>query len=195
MKPSKLAAAFLAVLAFSVFNLHAQYKYKFLFKGMCYQSDTNGNVVNIPFTDQTIINERAAAGGVNPNTLALVYHVGGDSRGDTVEIVSASNGSFILTEFGFWFGSDPSFNRTALTNTVGTDTRRVDQLFTLSDSPHTCNAGHGMGTSYAAKKTIGVTNGIPYMNIEGTLQWIVNPVGGASSKACYGTFTATQVLF
>jgi hypothetical protein len=195
MNLSKSTAAVLAILSFSVFNLQAQYKYKFVFKGMCYQSDANGNVVNIPFTDQTIINERAAAGGVSPSTLALVYHVGADTRGDTVEVVSSANGSTLYNEFAFWFGADASLGRSALTNTAGTDIRRVDQLFTFSDSPHTCSASHGMGTAYTAKKTIGVTNGTPYYTIEGTLQWIVNPVAGASSKACYGTFTATQVLF
>jgi hypothetical protein len=195
MKLSKFSTLVLAAFALSMLEARAQYMYKFTFKGMCYQADNNGNVVNIPFTDQTIINERAAAGGVDPATLALVYHVGGDTKGDTVEVVSSSDGSVILAEFGFFFGDDPSFNRMALTNAASTDIRRVDQLFTFSDSPHTCQASHGMGTSYTAKTTIGVTNGIPYFKIEGTLQWIVNPVNGASSKACYGTFTATQLLF
>lgn len=195
MKSYKLIASCLAVLGLATHTLQGQGLYKFVFKGMCYQADTNGKVVNIPFTDQTIINERAAAGGVDPSTLALVYHVGADARGDTVEIVNSSNGSSILMEFAFFYGADPTFNRMALTNSAATDIRRVDQLFTFSDSPHTCSATHGMGTAYTAKKTIGVTNGISYFKIEGTLQWIVNPVNGASSKACYGTFTATQVLF
>jgi hypothetical protein len=195
MKLLQLTALSVAILSFSAINLQAQYLYKFVFKGMCWQSDTNGNIVNIPFTDQTIINEQAAGLGLDPSSLTLVYHIGADPHGDNVDIVRSSDGAFILHEFLFWFGDESSFNRMALTNATGTDIRRNDQLFTQNNSPHTCDNSHGMGTVYTSKKIIGVTNGIPYYKIEGTLQWVVNPVNGASSKTCYGTFTATQVMF
>src|SRR4051812_45201463 len=118
-----------AFLGSSVLAQQQPYMYKFVFKGISYQKDATGNIVGVPITDQTLINDRAAAGGVNPNTLAIVYHLNRDEKGDTVEVISATSGAIQVFEFGFWFGSDPTLGRTALTNDTATEIRRVDQLF------------------------------------------------------------------
>jgi hypothetical protein len=195
MKIYKTFAVLLFALALSANPASAQYMFKFVFKGICYQKDSTGNIVGVPITDQTIIQDRATAGGVNPNTLALVYHLGGDEKGDTVEVVSSSNGSVQVFEFGFWFGSDPTLGRTALTNNAATEIRRVDQLFTLNDSAFTSNNSHGMGTAFLTKRYLTDTNGVVHFTAEGPLQWLVNPVGTNGTRICYGTFTASQVLF
>ncbi len=169
--------------------------YKFVFKGMTYQKDASGNIVGVPITDADLVRDRAQAGGVDPSTLAIVYHLNGDPKGDTVEVVNAKDGSVQVLEFGFWFGSDPSLGRSALQNDSGTEIRRVDQLFTLSDSSYTSGNSHGMGTVFITKRFIKDSAGNTHVTIEGPLQWIVNPVGSSSTKICYGVFTASQPLF
>jgi hypothetical protein len=169
--------------------------YKFVFKGTCYQKDASGNIVGTPITEQTLLNDRAQAGGADTNTLAIVYHLNGDPKGDTVEIVSAKDGSLQVFEFGFWFGSDPSLGRSALQNDSATEIRRVDQLFTLSDSTYTSSNSHGMGTVFITKRFIKDGSGKTHVTIEGPMQWIVNASGSSSTKICYGVFTASQPLF
>ena len=197
MKCVKVLAA-MAVLAAGVTAHGADpYLYKFIFKGTAYQKEPNGNVVGVPITDQTLLADRAAAGGVNPNTLAIVYHVGGDVKGDTVEIVSASNGAKQAFQFGFWFGDDRtmSLGRSALTNSALTEFRSVEQVFTLENSTYTSQNGHGVGTVFLTRRFIRDTNGVLHATIEGPLQWMVAPQGTNSTKICHGTFIATQPLF
>ena len=157
---------------------------KFVFKGTCYQKDGSGNIIGVPITEQDLLRDRAQAGGVDPKTLAIVYHLGGDPKGDTVDVVNAADGTVQVLEFGFWFGSDASLGRSALSNNDGTEIRRVDQLFTLSDSTYTSGNSHGMGTA-SIRKRLGTSP-----NIAGTMQWIVNLASG--TKICEGTFTASS---
>src|SRR4051812_30250175 len=111
MKTHKIFVFLLAAVVLSATNASAQYMFKFVFKGMSYQKDATGNIVGVPITDQTLVQDRAAAGGVDPSTLAIVYHVGGDEKGDTVEVINSSSGAVAVFEFGFWFGSDASLGR------------------------------------------------------------------------------------
>src|SRR4051812_19659083 len=99
MKTHKLFTLLLSVVLLSATNASAQYMFKFVFKGMSYQKDASGNIVGVPITDQTLVADRAATLGVNPNTLAIVYHIGGDEKGDTVEVVSATTGAVAYFEF------------------------------------------------------------------------------------------------
>jgi hypothetical protein len=168
---------------------------KFVFSGISYELDGSGNTIAVPITDQTLINDRAAAGGVDPSTLAIVYHLGGDSKGDTVEVVSATDGSLQVFEFGFWFGSDPSLGRSALTNATITEIRRVDQVFTLNYSTYTYQNNVGVGSAFVTKRSVTDINGVTHWTIEGPIQWMVVAQPPNSAKICIGTFTASKVLF
>jgi len=189
--------AVLAVAAAISANAADPYLYKFVFKGMAYHKDPSGNVVGVSITDQTLLADRAAAGGVNPNTLRIVYHVGGDEKGDTVEIVSATTGARQAFQFGFWFGDDRTMplGRSALTNSALTEFRSVEQLFTLENSTYTAQNGHGVGSVFLTKRFVRDNNGVLHATIEGPLQWQVAPQGTNSTKICHGTFIATEPLF
>lgn len=178
-------------------NAQQPYLFKFVFKGVAYQRDSSGNIVGVPITDQSIIADRAARGGVDPNTLAIVYHLDGDEKGDTVEVVDKNTGQLRVFQFGFWFGDDRTLalGRSALTNSSLTEIRRVDQLFTLNDSAYTSQNGHGMGTAFVTKRFIRDNNGVVHTTIEGPLQWIVAAHGTNGTKICHGTFVASQPLF
>jgi hypothetical protein len=200
VKTAKRLAGFVAALAVYVTTAAAAdpYLYKFTFKGTAYQKDGTGRIVGVPITDQTLLADRAAAGGVDPSTLAIAYHVAGDEKGDTVEIVSASTGARQAFQFGFWFGDDRTtpLGRSALTNSALTEFRSVEQVFTLEDSTYTAQNGHGLGTVCLTKRFVRDTDGVLHATIEGLLQWQVpSQDPNRSTKICNGTFIVTQPLF
>ncbi len=177
-------------------SAQAQYMYQFLFKGTAYQTNGTGNIVATPITDQTLLQDRASMGGITDlSTVAIVYHIGGDPKGDTVEVVSSSNGQKLAFEFGFWFGDDPTLGRSALTNATQTEVRRVDYLYTLEDSTYTYPNSHSMGSAFVTKRYMTDTSGNVRPTIEGTMQWIVNPQNNRSTIVCVGTFTLGLLLF
>ena len=169
--------------------------FKLTFKGTAYQRDGSGNLVGVPITDQNLI---AARTGGNTQNLALAYILDGDEKGDTIEIINTSNNEKYGLWFGLWFGDDRTMQlgRTALTNATQTEIRRVDQVFTLEFSEYSSQNGHGVGTSFVAKRFVRDTSGNVHTTIDGQIQWLVNPWGTNQwAKICHGSFVATQPLF
>jgi len=188
-----VVAAAIVLCAFSAFG---QYEYKFLFKGLAYETNSSGNIVATPITEQTLLQDRATAGGVTDlSTIALVYKINGDDKGDTVEIVSSSNGSRLAFEFGFWFGSDPSLQRSALTNATQTEQRRVDYIYTLETATYICVNTHSSGAAFVTKRIMTDNSGNTTYSVEGTMQWMVNPQNGHSTIIINGSFSIGQRLF
>ena len=191
MKFCKLTAA--VFVCFCCFSAASQpYLFKFVFKGVCYQKDASGNLVVTNVTDQTLLQDRAAAGGLDPNTLAIVYHLGGDPKGDTIEIIRTSDNVRLALEFGFWFGDDTSLGRLAVTNNAGTEIRRVDQVFTLENSTYTWSNNHGVGSAVTGKRFITDSFGNQHWVFDGRMEWMVNAPSGV--KICSGTFSASQPM-
>jgi hypothetical protein len=185
-----------AALFLSAFSAFGQYEYKFLFKGLAYETNSSGNIVATPITEQALLQDRATAGGVTDlSTIALVYHVGGDEKGDTVEIVSSTNGQRLAFEFGFWFGSDPSLQRSALTNATQTEQRRVDYIYTLETATYICLNTHSSGAAFVTKRTLTDNSGNVNVTVEGTMQWMVNPQNGHGTIVINGSFSTGQRLF
>ena len=186
MKPTVLALLLFAAAA----QAADPFLYNFVFKGLAYSRDSDGNIVSETITERTLLEDRAAMGGVNPNTLAIVFHLNGDEKGDTVEIVN-SNGVKQAFVFAFFFGSDASLGRTALTNAARTEIRRVDQVFTLENSNYSSQNGHGVGSVFLTKRFVRDTNGVLHATFEGPIEWMVqhSPNG---PKMCWGQFVASQ---
>ena len=162
------------------------YLLKITLRGTCYQTNTTGVVVATPISDQTLLQDAAAAGGVDWHTLALVYHVKGSSFGDTIDIVNATNGTVDTTLYGLFFGDNTVQNlgRTALTNSPGTEVRRLDYIYTSQNS-------HSMGACFTTKRFQSDRNGNVHATFEGQMQWEVNPVGNAGTKVCTASFRTT----
>jgi len=163
------------------------YMFHITFRGTCYQTNTMGTVTAMPITDETLLQDAATAGGVDWKTLALVYHVQGSSFGDTIDVVKASTGEVGTTVFGLFFGDNTTqdLGRTALTNSVGTETRRLDYIYTSQNS-------HSMGACFTTKRFQGDNNGHVRATIDGQVTWIVNPVGSTGTKVCTGSFVTTK---
>jgi hypothetical protein len=169
--------------------------FKLNFKGTAYQRDGTGNLVGVPITEQHLI---AARMGVNTQNMALAYILDGDEKGDTIELINTATGEKNGLWFGLWFGDDRTMQlgRTALTNATQTEIRRVDQVFTLEFSEYSSQNGHGVGTSFVAKRFVRDTSGNVRTTIDGQIQWLVNPWGtNRWAKICHGSFVATQPLF
>ncbi|HEX3989148.1 MAG TPA: hypothetical protein VHZ30_06930, partial [Verrucomicrobiae bacterium] len=95
-----IAAALLLAGGFCARAQSSYTEYRFVFSGTAYQTNAAGKMVATHITDQTLLKSRADQGNItNLNTVALVYHIGGDPLGDTVEVVTL-NGTRLTTEFG-----------------------------------------------------------------------------------------------
>jgi len=161
--------------------------FRITLRGTCYQTNTTGTVAATPITDQSLLQDAAAAGGVDWRTLALVYHIQGSGFGDTIDVVNASTGAVATTLYGLFFGdnSNQDLGRTALTNNIGTEVRRLDYIYTSQNS-------HSMGACFTTKRFQGDARGNVRATFDGQMSWIVNPVGAAGTKVCTASFVTTK---
>jgi hypothetical protein len=170
-------------------------EYKFVVTGTAYQTNASGNIVGTPITDQTLLRSRAEQGNITDlSTVAIVYHInGGAPLGDTVDVIS-TNGTTLTTEFGLYYGSDAGLGRTAVTNAMQTQQRRLDYIYTSENSIYTFDNDDSVGLSMTAK-SFAITNGTTNAVISGTMSWGVAPQGTNGPILCIGKFSLGQPLF
>ena len=162
---------------------------------MAYQTNAAGKLAGTPITDQTLLQDRARLGGItNLSTVAIVYHLNGNPLGDTVDVVSSSNGQVLTTEFGLYFGSDSSLGRTAVTNAAQTQQIRADYIYTSSGSTYTFGNNDSVGLSITTKN-FAITNGVTNAMISGSMSWGVEAQGTNGPIICVGNFSLGQPLF
>ena len=177
----------------SQFGVAAQspFLYRLTMQGICYQTNGTGDFVASPLTDKVILQDAAKAGGVSPDSIALVYHLQSSGLGDTLDIVNASNGSTIVNLFGLYFGDDPTLGRSAATNSTQTVIRRLDYIYTQQNSTYTSFNTHSMGSAFTVKRILTDTNGVTHYTIEAQMSWIVNPSGTNGTKLCTVNLSTT----
>jgi hypothetical protein len=200
MRITNIFSAVAAVWLLGLVNLRGQsyYEYKFVFSGTVYQTNGSGNIVGTPITDQTLLQTQGQRLNItNLSTISIVYHIGGGPPyGDTVDIISNATGQTLTTEFGFYFGSDTNLGRYAVTNAAQTEQRRVDQIYTFSNTPYTYENPDSLGTAFTCKRFLSDTNGNTNTIVEGALCWDVTPTGtNAGPIICVGNFTLGQPMF
>jgi hypothetical protein len=190
--------ATLAIASLTAFTASGQYyEYQFQFHGTAYQTNATGNIVGTPITDQTLLADRAYSGGITDlSTVAIVYHIGGGSLGDTIDIVNATNGATLTTEFGLYFGSSATYGRTAVTNATQTEERRVDYIYTFSNSGYTISNPDSVGAAFVTKRYLSDGAGHTNTVIDGTISWDALPHGTNNyNLVCVGSFTLGKPLF
>jgi hypothetical protein len=194
----KIIATIAAWILLGGFNTRAQtyHEYKFIFSGTAYQTNSAGAIVASHITEQTLLKDRAQQGNISDlNTISLVYHINGNSMGDTIEVVSNATGQTLTTEFSFYFGSDSAYGRTAVTNLLQTQQRRVDYIYTFDNSTYTYSNGDSVGAAFTYKNFVKVgkiTNAV----INGTMSWDVTPTGtDTKPMVCIGTFSLGRPMF
>jgi hypothetical protein len=197
MNSAKLVAALAMLCLGSGLSLQAQNKFLLTFRGKTYQTNSAGNVVVRPVTEQTWLQEAAQAGGATDTSgMAVIYHIAGNSGyGDTIEIADRRTGATLTTLMGFWFGDENDhglqLGRTALTNSVGTETRRVDQLFIYYNG-NLQTTTEGMGTAFVAKRFLSDRFGNLNGAVDAELNYLMLPAGTNTYRAFVGTFTTTK---
>lgn len=154
---------------------------------MEYQTNAAGEVTKRPMTEQTILEDLARPVGITDlSTLALVYHVNAGAFGDAIEVVNPANGAKLDLVWGFYFGSDLSLGRMALTNAFGTQERRVDQVYTKQSQ-------FALGSAFVTKRHVADALGNLRSTIDGDIQYLVLPQGtNPAARLVTGTFTTTR---
>jgi hypothetical protein len=186
------------VLLFVGCNLSAQtyHEYKFIFSGTAYKTNAAGNIVATHITDQTLLADRARQGNITDlATISLVYHINGNELGDTIDIISNATGQTLTTELALYFGSDGGLGRTAVTNLLQTQERRVDYIYTFDNSTYTYANSDSVGAAFTYKNFVKQgkeTNAV----ITGTMSWDAIPTeANAGSVVCIGTFSLGRPMF
>jgi hypothetical protein len=187
------------VLLLGLTDAHGQSysEYKFIFSGTAYQKNALGKMVGTPITDQTLLQSQAKKGGITDlSTVAIVYHLDGNTNfgGDTVDVISSTNGQVLTTEFSLLFGDDGSLGRTIVSNAAQTQQRRVDYIYTDNNSTYTFDNSDSVGLCITSKDFV-VTNGVTNAVVSGSLSWGVAPQGTNGPIVCIGNFSANQPLF
>jgi hypothetical protein len=179
------------------FNAHAQtyQEYQFIFSGTVYKTNALGNIVSTHITEQTLLADRARQGNITDlSSISMVYHINGNSLGDTVEVISNATGQTLATEFGLYFGSDGALGRTAVTNLLQMQQRRIDYIYTFDNSTYTYANSDSVGAAFTYKdyvKAGSKTNAI----INGTMSWDAIPTEtNAGPIVCVGTFSLGKPL-
>jgi hypothetical protein len=158
--------------------------YRMTLQGTCYQTNASGNFVATPLTEKVLVDAAAKAGGLNPSSIALVYHLQSSGLGDTIDFVDAHTGSTLANLFGLYFGDDPTLGRTAATNSTQTEVRRVDYIYTQQNTTYTSYNSHSMGAAFTAKRFLTDTNGVTQIVVEAQMSWIANPSGTNGTRVC-----------
>lgn len=171
----------------------AQNEFLVTFRGNTYQTNASGLVQARPVTEQTWLSEAAAALGISDTSgMAVVYHVAGSSFGDTIEVVNRANGSSYTTLLGFFFGDNNVQNvgRTALTNSIGTEVRRVDQLYVLYNNNF--QGTEALGSAFVTKRFMTDASGNPHGTIDADLNYLMLAAGPNPTRMFVGTCTTTR---
>lgn len=192
MNAKILLRAICFALALCSVKAHGQYLFYLTFHGISYQTNSAGNIVATPVTEQTWLQQAAAAGGItNLSTLSVVYHVGGSSFGDTIEVVNSYYGTTYASLFGLYFGdydAGENLGRTALTNAPYTEVRRVDYYYNTQQSPY------ALGGSFTTKRFMHDPAGNLSLKVDGELEYLVRPQANTPALICSGTFTTGKAF-
>ena len=157
------------------------------FRGLAYQTNAAGVVVSNVVTEQTFLQST----GITPlNSIALAYHVGGSSFGDTLDIVYTNNGAVVTTVLGFFFGDNTiqDVGRTALTNSTQTEVRRLDYIYNGQSSD-------ARGGAFITKRYVSDKYGNVRPTMDGVLEWLDWNSGSPFATMYTGSFTTGKVLY
>lgn len=165
-------------------TLLAGEKYLITLKGTAYRTKASGSIGGTTVTETTMIRKLAAQWGRPEANLALAYHVGGNSMGDTIDLVDKVNHEVLETLYGLYFGT--AFARRALYTSDGKEEHRLDYIYTRQ-------SGVALGSATISKKQIKIKSGTrPY--IAGSMQWIVMPEWESPAQIYTAKFTTGSKL-
>lgn len=188
-----LAAGAVACLG-SGFCAQAQNEFLLTFRGTTYQTNASGNVQATPVSEKTWLSEAAYALGITDTSgMAVVYHVAGSGYGDTIEVVNRANGASYGSLLGLFFGDNnvQSLGRAALTNSTGTQVRRVDQVYVFYKNNF--QSADALGSAFVTKRFMSDRSGNPHGTVDADLNYLMLPAGtNPVPRMFVGSFTTTR---
>ncbi len=164
-----------------------QAKFHLLFNGWCVSNGPAGIFVVRPLNNKTILTQYAQSAGLpNIKNLDLIFHFNASALGDAIEIVDTTTSNVLATPFGLYFGEDQSLGRFAITNSFGSQVRKIQYVYTGQNS-------HSMGDAIMAEafypdQNNNTTNAIVY----GLINYLVAPDGTQNPNICNGSFVTRK---
>jgi hypothetical protein len=180
----KLFSMVAAGLVVTAITAGAQSKLQMQLTGTCFTMDSQGRIVSQTINNQTLLQQAAAAGGLKDTSgLGLAYHIHGNDLGDTIDVISRTNGVTLTTLYGLYFGE--SFGRQALLSASHRQMRRLEYIYT-SQNDH--SLGSALLTDYYFLDSNGNTNAIYVL---GQMQWIVTTDSSHTNTQVYSASFTT----
>lgn len=172
-----LLMPFLMLMSISVLG---QDRFYLTFRGTCWTTEASGRMTGHSVTEQAWLADYAETHGIqNAKSLAAVYHVNGDDRGDVIEVIDKKSGTVLDSLFGLFFGQ--SYDRMALTNSDGTMIKNIEYVYNhqIDHSVGSALVSSQFPSSKASKRT----------TIQGQMDYLVLPDNSHSTlQVCNGTF-------
>jgi len=167
-------------------NAGAQSKLQVQLSGTCFTTDSQGRITTQVINNQTLLQHAAAAGGLkDASGLGLAYHIHGNDLGDTIDVISRTNGATLTTLYGLYFGE--SFGRQALLSASHRQLKRLEYIYTTQNDH---SLGSALLTDYYFLDSNGNTNATYVL---GQMQWIVTTDSShTNAQVCTATFTTLK---
>ena len=123
-----------AGLCLAAIRSNAQNIFRFTFTGTASATNSAGKFVTQKVTEKTWLQDFLASNSItnNPRHLMVVYHVNGDSHGDTVDIVDTKTKATLYTIWGLFFSSE--FGRLPMVSSDGLQQKRIDYIYGPTES-------------------------------------------------------------
>ena len=149
------------------------------FQATCQTTNDAGQPVKEIVNNQKLIQDYADLNGVtNARSLALVYHVNGDERGDVIQIVDAGDATVLSHVYGLFFPVD-------LPSGDGSQLQRFAYVYNSQQA-------FSMGSAMLREKILIDRSGATNRVINGNIQFYLNADGSNGLRLCTGTIVAAK---
>ena len=167
-------------------NVRGGDRFQFTFHGTCWTTNAGGKLISTTVNQSNWLNDYATVNGItNTKSLALVYHLNGDDRGDVIEVVNATNGTLISPLWALFFGD--SFGRMSLVDNTGTRFRRIQYVYGQQ-------IAESVGSAFLSERIFLDNNGnTNALSLQGPMTYEVLPdANHATLQVCQGTLLVTK---
>ncbi|HEV2391887.1 MAG TPA: hypothetical protein VG146_05935 [Verrucomicrobiae bacterium] len=189
MNMIKLLAGLLAIAAISASTARAEdHKFLLTFTGACVSNAPSGSFAARRVNNQMFVQPYAQANFLPPDGVALVYHLNSDPRGDSIEVINRTNGAVLGVPLLLYFADDTTLGRMGLTNSVATQIRKIEYVYTSQNS-------HSMGSCLLNEHLYKDGNGtLTSAVIMGAITWIVVPDGTQPMQVYNGSIFSGKMI-
>jgi hypothetical protein len=182
MNAPKLIIGVLSGLLLCASATTAQELLQIRFNGRCLGTNDSGQPIREVMNNKTILEEYAAQNSItNLNSLALVYAVDGDERGDVIAVANAHTGEILSHLYGLFFSMElPS-------SASGNQFSRFAYLYNSQQS-------YEMGSAMLSEKVITKKKGDTNRIINGDLQFYLTSDGSNSLRLCTANINVAKAF-